>query len=564
MVTINELKQMRESEDAVEFKAAKTQYSFNSDKKSVVGYSVALANEGGGFLVLGIEDKHPHNICGSKAFLDATGKLEQDVYDILKLRVKCHELFEGEKRVLVIEVPKRPVGKVLYFNDVPLMRVGDALKRMSAEVYLKIIQEQEPDFSAKPCEAISLADLDDSAVNKLKILYADRQENNQIAALPLQQLLSDLGLQNGSTLNYAALVLLGKSAIINKILPQCKIVWEYRGTENQIEYDNKETITAPLFLGIDKIWDLINQPVANKQHNILNGPYALSIRYFDKEVVREALLNAIAHRDYTVTSEIVVKQFPEKLVITNPGGFPKGVNLGNLLTVNSTPRSRTITEILEKTGLVERSGQGVDKIYYYTLLDGKPIPDYSKSDINQVELTLSANLEDDVFTIFISNYLSENNLDTLGVHQIIGLYNIKNGNSNLVEPAIIDELLNLKFIEKSSTSSKGYLLAPEYYALNNSKGKIGKRYVSRNVELLVNQFTGNVSLKVGELANNVEDVLSRNQVKFLLQKLIEDDIVDFEGKQRGRRYSINSTFLNADETINLSGILNILKTKYDK
>lgn len=89
---------------------------------------------------------------------------------------------------------------------------------------------------------------------------------------------------------------------------------------------------------------------------------------FNEEVIREAVLNAIAHRDYTITSEVVIKQYPNKITIANPGGFPKGVTIENILTVSSTPRSRLMTEILEKTGLVERSGQGVDKIFSITFI----------------------------------------------------------------------------------------------------------------------------------------------------------------------------------------------------
>ena len=49
----------------------------------------------------------------------------------------------------------------------------------------------------------------------------------------------------------------------------------------------------------------------------------------------------------------------------------------NILTVNSKPRNRRVMEVLEKTGEVERSGQGVDKMFYICLMEGKPLPDYS-------------------------------------------------------------------------------------------------------------------------------------------------------------------------------------------
>ena len=62
-MTVQELIDLRESEDKVEFKQAKTQFSYNSGRKSVLGYVSAIANEGGGYLVLGIKEASPHEIC---------------------------------------------------------------------------------------------------------------------------------------------------------------------------------------------------------------------------------------------------------------------------------------------------------------------------------------------------------------------------------------------------------------------------------------------------------------------------------------------------------------------
>lgn len=69
-----------------------------------------------------------------------------------------------------------------------------------------------------------------------------------------------------------------------------------------------------------------------------------------------------------------------KLVVINAGGFPKGVTVDNLLTTPSTPRNRLLADILAKTGIVERSGQGMDKIFLNTLSEGKPKPDCSETD----------------------------------------------------------------------------------------------------------------------------------------------------------------------------------------
>ena len=149
MISIYELKQLKEAENKVEFKEAKAgSFSFNGGgktdpkdrRKCIIGYITAIAIEGGGYLVFGVHDKHPHTIVGTNQCKDAMGKLEQDIYREKSIRVEIDELFEEEKRVLIIKVPGRPAGKVFKFEDVALMRVGEELLPMSDEKYLKIIK----------------------------------------------------------------------------------------------------------------------------------------------------------------------------------------------------------------------------------------------------------------------------------------------------------------------------------------------------------------------------------------------------------------------------------------
>lgn len=65
-----------------------------------------------------------------------------------------------------------------------------------------------------------------------------------------------------------------------------------------------------------------------------------------------------------IQSDVVIKQYPDMLFITNAGGFPVRVDIDNILQVNSMPRSKRVSEVLQKTGLVEKSGQGVDNLLF--------------------------------------------------------------------------------------------------------------------------------------------------------------------------------------------------------
>ena len=140
--TIEELQQMRESEDHVEFKKGEHgNVSYNgADKqkpkdrrKCILGYVTALCNEKGGRMVIGMHDDYPHIVVGTKQNENALGDLESNIYRDTGIRPDVYELYEDVQnkkgRVVVIEVPSRPVGKVYKFEDVPLMKCPQEVGR---------------------------------------------------------------------------------------------------------------------------------------------------------------------------------------------------------------------------------------------------------------------------------------------------------------------------------------------------------------------------------------------------------------------------------------------------
>jgi ATP-dependent DNA helicase RecG len=313
-MTITEIKYLKEKEDKVEFKKATTQFNYNNGRKSVLGYVVALANEGGGKLILGVTENNrtPHQITGSKAWQGEEGELEGKIYRDLQIRVKTEVLFEEGNRVLIIHIPSRPIGKTLKFQDVPLMRVSEELTPMSDDVLRQILQEQEPDFSSNICKGLTIEHLDKIAIQKIKEAYAKKQDNPQFLTLSSEQALSDLDLLISSGITYAALILAGKEESIKRYLPQSAIHLEYRNTATQINFDNRLTFSQSYFIAIEKVWGIINQ--RNGRVPVQQGPYIFDIPFFNKEVIREAINNAVAHRDYRKTSEVVIKQFPNEMI----------------------------------------------------------------------------------------------------------------------------------------------------------------------------------------------------------------------------------------------------------
>lgn len=554
--TLAQLQVSRESEDNVEFKSAKgTTFHYDGGKRAtpkerrhcVLGYVVALCNEGGGALVLGMSDDYPHRVVGTLFAKDRLKALEAQIYRDLGIRPDIYELYEDETtrtgRVVVIEVPAHPIGKVYKFEDVPLMRVGEELTPMSDSQYCHIIQAREPDFSGQICEGITIEDLDGDAIRVMAEKYATKHKNPRFLTLDNAQILSDLRLAENGRVTNAALILVGKASVLRQVLPQAAIMLEYRATEAQIRFDNRTVYQAPFFLMIDELWHDIN--LRNGTFPVREGPYLFDIPYFNEEVIREAINNAIAHRDYRSASETVIKLCPQTLTITNAGGFPFGVTLENLLKVPSTPRNRLLADVLAKTGIVERSGQGVDKIFFNTLSEGKAEPDYSRSDDFVVELTLSGVIKDQGFARFIAAeqqmLADDQKLSAVEIQALAALREDKP--SRTIDGEIIKRLLGRGLIDKvGRTKGTHYILCKAYYECADRLSDYVRETETWDLDqvrpLLESLLTRFQSAQMKDFVKCLGAMMTRKQIRECVRKLVDQNILKVSGSGSATRYAL--------------------------
>lgn len=543
MSAILELKGLREREDHVEFKEAKHNFPFaggqHSDPKErrrcVLGYIVALANERGGRLVLGMADKYPHKVVGSDFAVDKTGALEDEIYERLHIRVRTEELFDDErKRVLVINIPSRPIGKALRFEGVPLMRIGDSLREMDDAEYFSIISEQSPDFSATICEGLTMNDLSEDAILSLRNRIHNRRSNPNILTVSTKQLLLDLHLLNADgKLTYAALILLGKSEVINKYLPQNNVIIEYRSDHTQIRHTARREFREPLIVAIDQVWDYLNQPASNPMQHVDLMPQILDIPSFNSETIREAVLNAMMHRSFQIGGDVFIRQYPDEIIISNSGGFPYGVNLNNILTVNSSPRSRLLTEVVEKTGLIERSGQGVDIMFRNCLMEGKDLPDYSASDDYQVQLSLKATVVSPYLALLFRDFQQTHKLNRqLSVFDMLTLYAIAFHSDEYFFPNSLKKLLEENLVVPDSYFK--YVLSDSYFEYFPfvENGVFKSKDIRKAFYLL--QHDGKISMSDFQAVFSGD--YSPKQTRSLVDKLCENHIVEREGRGKATRY----------------------------
>ena len=298
-----------------------------------------------------------------------------------------------------------------------------------------------------------------------------------------------------------------------------------------------------MFTAIDKIWAYINQPASNPLLFIRDKFHIYDVKSFNEEVIREAVINACIHRSYSYTDDVFIKLYPDEIIITNAGGFPSGVSKENILTVNSRPRSKRLTEVLQKTGLIERSGQGVDKMFYLCLMQSKPLPDYSHTDTTQVELRLKAKIIDSAFYLFL-NKIQSDRTDKLNVFDLLTLDKIRQGISTDLHELSVEKLHSEGLIKSLSSADKKYVLADLYYEITQQPAYI-RDYRAKDLEIIANCFEKETVVSMKDIVNAFGNQLSRGQIKYLVLKLQEDGLIVKEGLGRWSNYKLSRKIDNS-------------------
>lgn len=387
----------------IEFKTAANHYDF----EKLLRYCVALANEGGGHIVLGATDNRPREIVGTTAFPEP-GRTEAGINQRLSHRVPVEEcLYEG-KRLLIVHVPARLPGTAWQVDGRYLKRAGDELVPMGEAELRGIFAEIGPDFTAEPISA-SIDALDPELIAEFRRRWARKANNPRLDHLDDSTTLGDADLLTEGRPNYAALILLGARASLTRYLAQAEIVFEYRSSEASGPAQDREEFRSG-FLGLhDALWKKIN--LRNDRQSYQEDFFRYDIPTFDEVAIREAILNAVAHRDYRLGGSIFIRQYARRLEIVSPGGFPAGITTDNIAE-QQNPRNRRLAEALAKAGLVERAGQGMNLMIESAIRQTKPLPDFSGTSANQVCLTLAGTVQNPAFIRFLSR-LGDEKLSTL-------------------------------------------------------------------------------------------------------------------------------------------------------
>ena len=382
-MTIEEMLTAKEGEN-FEFKTAENRFSYTELQK----YASAISNEGGGKIVFGITDKRPRKVIGSKAF-DQPERTRKGLIDSLRINVDFEVFNEGTKdRVLVFIVPARPIGLPVQVDGVAWWRDGDSLVPMPEGVRQKIFEESGRDFSAEVCKGAVWSDLDPNAIETFRRVWMEKRGNKQIANVTQEQLLRDCeALNRKGEITYAALILFGTHEALGEFLANSETIFEYRANEAAGPAGRRVEYREGFFSYFDRLWNEIN--IRNLKLPYQEGFFIYDVYAFNERSVREAVLNAVCHRNYQLPGSVFVRQYNDRIEFESPGGLPFGITVDNIVD-RQAARNRRLAEIVSRCGLVERSGQGMNLIFEEAIKEAKALPDFTGTDDSVVRLRLGA------------------------------------------------------------------------------------------------------------------------------------------------------------------------------
>ena len=230
------------------------------------------------------------------------------------------------------------------------------------------------DFSSGPLDLGPEA-IDRLEVERLRRIIAAKEPGSSLLGLDDNGLLLRLGVlapDDGGRLTVAGLLLVGTEDALRRSLPGHEAI--YMRMKSDTEYDRRVDSRRPLLALLEQFTQAIEPH--NRIFTLKMGLFHFEIPDFPEEVYREALLNALVHRDYERTGPVYLRHFPDRIEIANPGGFYGGVTTDNVLGHEPVTRNRLLAEVLQRIRLVERAGMGVKRMYHIMLSHGKEPPGY--------------------------------------------------------------------------------------------------------------------------------------------------------------------------------------------
>lgn len=517
---------------------------------------VAFANTEGGDLYLGVEDdgtitgvhkEHSNPITLSAYIANNT---------VPPISTRC-EIVDEEFPVLKISVPKS-------YGGIAATRSGKILRRRiksdntpenipmyPTEITTRLSDLRLLDYSTMIVLEGTLADIDPLEVERLRRIILAYDGDKALLELDDAEILKALGFtreQNDTVYpTIAGILMVGKIPSIKKFVPTSRSSFQVlEGTNVRVNED----YVLPILAAIEKM--MAHAEVWNPEQELEMGLFRMPAPEFDKRALREAIVNAFCHRDYSLMGRVRVAIADEGLTIANPGGFIDGVSIHNLLTAEPHGRNQLLADALKRVGLAERTGRGIDRIYEGSLIYGRNLPDYSNTTTKTVSLFIPRSKPDvqlariianeqnrlgrslPINTLLVLNMLKE--IPRSDVKQLAEAVNLP----EVIVKTVLDKVLESGIVEAYGAGrGRNYMLAHKLYqASEKNIGYVRQRDIdeARYPELIVNMAKSNEFISRADVMNLLH--VNAPKAYTLLKALVDQDVLQPINKGRYAKYKL--------------------------
>ena len=352
----------------LEFKEAKSQF----DNKKLYEYCVALANEGGGHLLLGVSDKPPRPVVGTAAFNNPVAMAEK-LFEAVGFRVDIEEVQHPNGRVLVFHIPPRPRGTAYHLEGKYLMRAGESLQPMSEDQLRRIFAEGGPDW----VEEYTKQGLDGQQVIEL----LDTQGFFELLELPFptdrigvldrlvnERLVDEAG-GRFDIRRIGALLLAKKLTDFEDLARKAPRVVVYSGT-SKMNTKLDQTGVKGYAVGFQGLVRFIMGQLP--QNEVIEDALRKEVKMVPEVAIREVVANALIHQDLAMTgASVMVEIYTNRVEISSPGEPLVPVDR---FIDGYQSRNERVADLMRRMHICEEKSSGIDRVVQTAEFSQLPAP----------------------------------------------------------------------------------------------------------------------------------------------------------------------------------------------
>lgn len=516
---------------------------------------VAFANRQGGKLYIGFEDKTrrpiPNQVISEEKHNEAIKKLKSNVYNVALESSGILEDDNGCQYFIITVYPS--IKSFASTSDGKFyIRVTDQCIPMRSEDFQRVASEKGTYQWETTRTKTDLTNINPEKIKRLcdNIRSSERvrahiKQMSDLEILENYMLLDDIYLTN------LGVLWLGNAKQRSRLL--------YPITVQYIVYDSQEqkvrkvewhdNILNPQQL----LLDVEEQATELKySFDVQNGLFRKPVYHYHPKVIRELLINAFAHKSYSISGDIIISVYPDRLEISNPGGLPLGVTKDNILHMR-VRRNPHLIRLLSDLCLMEGEGSGYDLIYEINAMNAKRLP-LLETDFNNVTVIQYSAIENQALLPlldFVSqNFptLTQKNLTALGLIAInekiaatdlVRLLQLRDSDGGRLRN-YVDKLNELEIVLSRGTG-KGtqYIVNPRL--IDNAKFKV--RTTLKTIEphalraLVEEDLKRHPNSSINDIANRLPDI-ELKEIQKIIYGMNRRELLITTGGRSNRRYSL--------------------------